>query len=131
MTLCEVKNLIIVLAIITCCYGCKKENPVTYSSSLIGEWSWISTCGGIAGCETPENGHITINLVFTVDSIYNYYMNDTLRTSYRFYVYKLITPYGNTTNVIDYGLNSETFSITHDILSFCNGISQSDFKRIK
>ncbi len=59
-------------------------------------------------------------------------MNDTLRTSYRFYVYKLITPYGNTTNVIDNGLNSETFSITHDILSLpVNGISQSDFKRIK
>ncbi len=133
------KNLIIVLAIITSCYGCKKENPVTYSSSLIGEWSWLSTCAGNTDCLTPSTTHNSINVVFTVDSVYNYYLNDTFRLSHRFRTFQSISEYSKDTL---YFINFESagveqYLITHDTLSLFNDdpnilISNSSrYKRIK
>ena len=118
--------------VIASCFGCKKDNSYNFSSSLIGKWSWFISCGGFVGCVTPEVEHVTINLVFTADSVYNYYTNDTLRTSYKFSVYKLVSTDGkDTTNIIKYGLNSESFSITHDTLSMGNAMVSSAYKRIK
>ena len=127
------KNLVILVLIVIAFYaGCKKDDSFISSSSLIGKWSWFITCGGFAGCVTPEVEHVTINLVFTADSIYNYYANDTLRASYRFSVYKSVsTDCKDTTNIIKYGLNNESFSITHDTLSMGNAIASSAYKRIK
>jgi hypothetical protein len=131
-----VKTIIFLLVIIAFCYGCKKENPVTYSSSLIGEWSWVSTCGGFAGtCFYPQQTRESISLVYTVDSIYNYYLNDTLRTSCRFHVNRLIyTNPNDTTNVIKYDTGStEEFLIYHDTLSLTvNGADISSYyKRVR
>ncbi|MGA2408656.1 MAG: hypothetical protein ABSF81_18170 [Bacteroidales bacterium] len=75
------KKIIFLQVIIISCYGCKKDNSYNFSSSLIGKWSWVISCGGVVGCLTPEIEHITIKLVFTADSIYNLYQNDTLRLS--------------------------------------------------
>ena len=126
------KKIIFLLVIIASCFGCKKDNSYNFSSSLIGKWSWFISCGGFVGCVTPAVEHVTINLVFTADSVYNYYTNDTLRTTFKFSVYKLVSTDGkDTTNIIKYGLNSESFSITHDTLSMGNAMVSSAYKRIK
>jgi hypothetical protein len=126
------KKIIFLLVIIASCFGCKKDNSYNYSPSLIGKWSWFISCGGVVGCLTPAIEHVTINLVFTADSIYDNYANDTLKMSYRFHVSKLISADGkDTTNIIKFGLNSESFSITHDTLSMGNAMVSSAYKRIK
>jgi hypothetical protein len=131
-----VKKIVFLLVVIVFCIGCKKDNTVNYSSSLIGEWSWIATCGGFAGtCYYPQQTKESVSLVYTVDSIYNYYLNDTLRTSCRFHVNRLIyTNPNDTTNVIKYDTgNSEVFLIYHDTLSLTvNGADiWSYYKRVK
>ncbi len=101
--------------------GCEKEKSPEYSSSLIGKWSWLSTCGGIAGiCYTPKTTQTNINIIFTKDSICCTYRNDTLRSSVRIHTYKVITQYNDTMNIITQGVGvgiDQTFSITHDTLS--------------
>jgi hypothetical protein len=133
------KKIIFLLAITIASYGCKKENPVTNSSRLIGEWSWLSTCAGNTDCLTPGTTHNSINVVFTVDSVYNYYLNDTLRLSHRFRTFQSISESSKDTL---YFINFESagverYLITHDTLSLFNDdpnilISNSSrYKRIK
>ena len=57
------KKTIFLLVIIASCFGCKKDNSNNLSSSLIGKWSWISTCGlGGTDCQTPASTHTSHNL---------------------------------------------------------------------
>ena len=132
------KKVIFFLVIILSCYGCKKDDTENYSSSLIGKWSWFISCVGTGtGCWTPSSTHTSRNLVFTSESIYSIYQNDTLRESSIFHTYKSISEDGNyTTYIIKYDSGStEMFSITHDTLSLVNsdGIITivSRYKRIK
>jgi len=115
------------------CCGCEKDNSMRYSSSLIGRWSWLRTCGGFAGCLGPKEEHITITLVITNDSIYYDYVNDTLRLSSRFHTYESITADGNgTLNVIKYDTGGEeNFSIVHDTLAIGDNLFGSIYKRTK
>lgn len=126
--------LILLLLIV---YGCKKNNPLEFSSSLIGEWSWINSCGGIAGiCYTPKSTNQRINLVFTADSMFNTYRNDTLKISAKFQTY-LLPPSDmpGTPNVIKYNSSNQVkFSIIHYTLhldDFCCDGFYSTYKRIK
>lgn len=131
----NMKKLIFSLLIIASCYGCEKEKSIVYSSSLIGEWSWFISCGGVAGCWTPITSHYTITLVFTADSIYNFYQNDTLRSSNMFHTYTIISEdLKDTSNVINLGSTGEKYTIYRDTLSlislnFFN--AGSAYKRIK
>jgi hypothetical protein len=132
------KKIIFFLIIIVSIYGCKKDDSFISSSSIIGEWSWISTCGGIAGiCYTPKSTNQRINLVFTVDSMYKSFTNDTLKDSGKFHVYKVISPdTKDTSNVLQYGAASQSFIIIRDTLYFpkgdlCFDCFGSNYKRIK
>jgi hypothetical protein len=132
------KLVISVLIIIASCYGCKKEDSYVSSSSVIGEWSWISTCGGIAGiCYTPKSTNQRKNLVFTVDSMYKTFINDTLKDTGRFHLYKFISSETkDTSDIIQYGPTSEMFLIIRDTLYFnhsnlCFDCFSSNYKRIK
>jgi hypothetical protein len=132
------KKIIFLLLITVSCFGCKKDDSFISSSSLIGEWSWISTCGGIAGiCYTPESTNQRLNLVFTVDSMYKSFLNDTLKDSGKFHVYKLISAdTKDTSNILQYGSTSETFLIIRDTLYFnhsdlCFDCFSTNYKRTK
>ena len=127
------KKLIFLLLIFIYCCGCEKDDSIRYSSSLIGKWSWLRTCGGFAGCLGPKEEHITITLVITNDSVYNDYVNDTLRISSRFHTYESITADGkDTLNVIKFDNGGqEYFSIDHDTLSMGDNILGSIYRRIK
>jgi len=96
------------------------EKDIYFSTSLIGEWSWVSTCGGITGaCETPKSTNTRINLVFTTDSICYEYQNDSLTSSRRFWVYKLVDLHDpkDTTYLLDgdqiFSINNNTLYLSH------------------
>ena len=125
------KKLLSTLLIIICCYGCEKKstNP---SSSLVGNWSWIISCGGFAGCSTPESAHSTSKLVFIADSICNVYRNDSLILSTRFHVNRIVSAETKETlNVLTYDDRSQEFSIKNDTLIISSwGIFYSKYKKI-
>jgi hypothetical protein len=131
------KKIVFLLVIIVSTCGCKKDGSFISSSSLIGEWSWISSCGGFAyHCSTPESTSQKINLVFTVDSTFNTYVNDTLKASTRFQTY--ISPASDipgTADVIKYNSSNQVkFSIISDTLylnDFCCDGFNSNYKRTK
>jgi len=132
------KKVIFLLSMTILCNGCAKDDTFISSSSLIGEWSWISTCGGIAGiCYTPKSTNQRINLVLTVDSMYKSFINDTLKDSGKFHVYKLISAdTKDTSNVLQYGSASQTFLIIRDTLYFpkgdlCFDCFSTNYKRTK
>ena len=130
------KKIISLVIIIAFCCGCEKEKPVVYSTSLIGEWTWLMSCGGFTGgCTTPKSSNQKITLVFTIDSIYNFYLNDTLRESITFHTYKSISPdFMDTVNVIKFGFSNQIYSINRDTLylddSNIDGFSSS-YKRFR
>jgi hypothetical protein len=118
-------------------YGCKKVNPSEFSPNLIGEWSWISSCGGLSyKCYTPKATNHNIKLVFTTDSLFKTFQNDTLKSSARFQTY-VLPPLDmpGTTNVIKFNSSNQLkFSIARDTLflnDFCCDGFNSTYKRIK
>jgi len=132
------KKITFLLLLIIYCSACKKDDSVISSSGIIGEWSWISTCGGIAGiCYTPRSTNQRINLVFTVDSMYKSFINDTLKDSGKFHVYRLISAdTKDTSNILQYGSTSDLFSIIRDTLYFspgdlCFDCFSTNYQRIK
>jgi hypothetical protein len=114
------KKITLLLVVIAFSFGCKKDDTSISSSSLIGEWSWISTCmlGG-TDCKTPASTHTSNNIIFTSDSLYYNYQNDTLRLSSIFHTYES----GSEDGIIKYDYdsgNADRFSLTHDTLTLAN-----------
>ena len=127
------KLILSFLMVFTIC-GCEKEQSIKYSSSLIGEWSWFIFCGGVAGCSTPQSTNTSMRLIFALDSNYYRYRNDTLVSSSRFYVHKIVsTDNRDTTDIIKMGSLVEKYFIHYDTLEL-SAISYnagSAWKRIK
>jgi hypothetical protein len=114
------KKIIFLLVVMTSCFGCKKDNSSGNSSGLIGEWSWINTCGlGGTDCKTPASTHTSNNIVFTSDSLFYIYQDDTLKISSRFHTYEP----GSEDGIVKYDYasgNADRFSLTHDTLTLAN-----------
>jgi hypothetical protein len=74
---------------------------------------------GGTDCQTPVSTHTSNNLIFTSDSLYYNYQNDTLRLSSIFHTYES----GLEDGVIKYDYasgNADRFSLTHDTLTLSN-----------
>jgi hypothetical protein len=131
------KKIIVLILVLISFYECKKDNPSNFSSSIIGEWAWISSCGGISyNCYTPKTTNHKINLVITVDSMFNTYQNDTLISTTRFQTF--ISPTSDlpgTADVIKFNSSNQLkFSIVRDTLflnDFCCDGFNHIYKRIK
>ena len=127
------KRLYSILLVIVTVYGCEKDDLVQYSSSLIGEWSWLISCGGVVGCVRPSANN-TCSLLFTIDSILYLYRNDTLYSSWVFQTFNRLTNNGlDTIKILTYGSSIQEYSINHDILRLFNPDWRfgSEYKRIK
>jgi len=119
---------------LTTSVGCEKEKSPVYSSSLIGKWSWLISCGGFAGCSTPQSTGVTMTLVFSQDSTWFRYLNDTLEATGRFYTYKTVTANNlNTNDIIQMGSIVEKYIIHNDTLDLeaIDYLLGSGWKRIK
>ncbi|MCJ7446870.1 MAG: hypothetical protein MUO72_04195 [Bacteroidales bacterium] len=128
------KKFLSLLVIAFSLLQCEKDDTSTYSSSLIGEWDWFITCGGVVGCLTPTATHSTMKLVLTADSTFSRYLNDTLRSAGRFSTYILISENStDTTNIINLDSSIQKYHIYHDTLSLSNLTFYygSGYKRIK
>jgi len=128
------KKMIFFIMMMISSYGCEKEKPIAYSSSLIGEWEWFISCGGVAGCSTPLSSNTSMKLAFTPDSTYNRYINDTLESSGRFYTHITVSQDNHdTTDIIQMGSLVEKYFIYCDtlLLSAINYNAGSAWKRIK
>ena len=127
------KRIVFILLIAAFFFGCEKEKPIEYSSSLIGEWEWLSTCGGFSGlCSTPKTTKSTGKLVFNQDSMFYEYRNNSLISSYEFSILK--TPADNHTfGLLLIDSRHYLYSIIHDTLNFMpeGADFSSSYKRIK
>jgi hypothetical protein len=115
-------------------YGCEKKEPVSYSTSLVGEWSWLITCGGFAGCTTPATSNLTMRLVFTEDSLFYDYVNDTLRLSGRYFTYDSVGPFQDHLDIIKMGKTlQQAYQIHNDTLELTSVVfyAGSTWKRIR
>jgi hypothetical protein len=132
------KRLTVLILLFLPLVSCKKEITPNYSSTIIGEWSWIISCVGTGtGCWTAVSTNTTRNLIFTTDSKCISYQNDTLIASIKFHTFKSLNEDGKSySNLIKYESGfTDMFSISHDTLSLENleGIVTivSRYKRIK
>jgi len=131
--------LLCVLALAAISYSCEK-NSVAVLQNLEGEWQWISTCGGLyPDCNTPESTGYSIRIVYSADSYYSYYQNDTLKLKVKYNTYLSKSQDGKNSQVVDlitFDINPAAFyySISSDTLSLFNGYPDglvSIYKRIK
>jgi hypothetical protein len=114
------KWIFFLMVIFALCFECKKDNSYNFSSSLIGTWFWIGTCGlGGTDCQTPASTHTSHNLIFTSDSLFYAYQNDTLRISSIFHTNESGSEDGIITYDYDSG-NADRFSLTQDTLTLTN-----------
>jgi hypothetical protein len=133
------KNLCLILFIIFSLNACNKDNLSSYSSKLIGKWSWIESCPGIGhtGCWSPGSFYQAYDIVLDPDSTYNIFHLDTLKSSFKFHTFKSFAEYNkDTTHFIKFETGSiNMYSISHDTLQLTNseGILTitSRYKRIK
>jgi hypothetical protein len=128
------KKVLFFLIIFVSCNGCEKEKQINSSLSIIGEWEWLSTCGGFSGqCSTPQTSNSTEKLVFTVDSMYYQYQNNSLVNSNRFHIAIKIPEPNDTIKILQINNTYQAFAIFHDTLSmsFIGADFGSSYKRIK
>ena len=111
------KKPIFILVFFILLTSCKKEETITYSSRVVGQWEWLSTCGGFSGlCVTPQTTHVTIGLAFSQDSVYSEYQNDTLVASHSFSIVR--KPVDNKYGALLIDSRYYNYLIYHDTLSF-------------
>jgi len=132
------KKIIFIFLIASFFTECKKSND-DFSTNLIGEWSWFKSCGGFAGgCRTQLDSNQKIRIVFTNNSLYNQYINDTLQRTSNYNTYQITPKFSSTKiNIVEFDQSGIQYSflVKHDTL-FLNDYSMSDgymryYKRIK
>lgn len=78
--------LVALLALLQCS---RSPNEPDASNLLIGSWRWVESCGGFAGrCLTPDSAGYEKLIIFSSDSMYYEYGDDSLVWEKRFSVEK-------------------------------------------
>jgi hypothetical protein len=99
--------------------SCTKENniPTTGPSALAGKWNWVYSSGGFAGqTYTPKTEKKTIRIEYDTNSIYRYYVNDTLKSETHYQLVKGRSIYSqDSTLIIVNNLSSirQSFAVLH------------------
>jgi hypothetical protein len=126
------KRLLFFIALVTINLSCHKEEQIIYSSDLIGEWEWLSTCGGFSGgCGTPQTTNSTAKIIFSQDSVIYNFQNNAFVSSNEFSI--LRTPVDYTFGLLLIDSRHYLYSIIHDTLNFMpeGADFSSSYKRIK
>jgi hypothetical protein len=120
------KICVLVILFILPFSSCRKDNSDIYSSGLLGEWSWIKSCGGEGGCNTPTTNY-NIKLEFNVDYIQSIYENDTLTAKNKFTIRNNVICIDNSLNYSFNIKNDTLVMMTPNVTDLC----QLSYKRIK
>ncbi|WPU95338.1 hypothetical protein SNE25_07345 [Mucilaginibacter sabulilitoris] len=107
--------------------SCNKEK-LPHSDSIVGEWRWVKSVGGIGGFTlTPKTEGFTQKWVFNADSTFKSFKNDSLTIQGKFSIvrnYKYSE--SETVDVLKWGNSiDDSFVIRNDTL-FTNNIFISD-----
>ncbi len=133
-------NLILTVITVIFMVSCHKENTnLINSTSLTGEWSWISSTGGIAGIKyTPETTGEKRRITFDTDSVFRFYRNDTLKIESKYHLLKVPTSDGlDSTKLVSYAYSTirQYYEVQSDgvlVLSDeCMDCFMSQYKRIR
>jgi hypothetical protein len=104
------KTKLILAAILGIIFSsCHKENlNSNYSKSIVGEWNWISSTGGISGIKyTPETEGEKRIISFDSDSVFRLYANDTLKIESKYHLIILPSTDGlDSTRLVKYDFTS-------------------------
>lgn len=116
------KYFILLMAVFTLCSvsSCNKEKMLT-SDSIVGEWRWVKSVGGIGGFTlTPKTEGFTQKWVFNADSTCKFYHKDTVAINGKFSIkHNYKTSAGETFDLIKTGSWTESaFTIRNDSLFF-------------
>lgn len=113
--------------------SCEKDEEEQYSSSLLGEWEWFISSGGITGVIYPSEDY-TVNLLFTPDSILYTYRNDSIYSTDEFTTFKIMSDNGvDTLKIISFGTVVQKYFIYNDtlVLQHISAPFGSGYLRIK
>ena len=123
------KYFILLMTVCTLCSvsSCNKEKMPT-SDSIVGEWRWVKSVGGIAGVTiTPQSAGYNQRREFNADSTFKSFKNDSLTIQGKFSIvrnYKYSE--SETVDVLKWGTAvDDSFVIRNDTL-FINNIFISD-----
>lgn len=121
------RKFLILLSILIITQAACEKSTIMVPQSLVGEWLWISTCGGIYySCSTPQSTGQRVRVKFTPQSLYNYYLNDSLLRSVKYHTYISKSPGGRDAQVVDFVTfdfdpSAFFYSIAGDTLSLWDG----------
>jgi len=133
-------KLILAVIAVFMMFSCNKENISSINSkSIIGDWNWISSTGGIAGLKyTPETTGEQRRITFDNDSVFRFYRNDTLKIESKYHLFKSPAIDGLESTILvkyDNSSISQYFTIQTDgvmILSDeCMDCYWNEYKRIR
>ena len=114
-----IRTLLCCILCLTVYNGCSDNSVGPNVPSLIGTRNWIKSSGGFSGVTiTPEIAHYTIKIVFTRDSLYKQYKNDTLFASASFNVRPISPSDPKSLEMIYYSPNISGFSQAISRLDF-------------
>ena len=134
------KRLILAFIAVVVMVSCNKENTgLIGSTSIIGEWNWISSTGGIAGIKyTPETTGEQRRITFDADSVFRFYRNDSLKTESKYHLLKSPATNGSDSTLLvkyDYTSIRQYFTIQPNgimVLSDeCMDCFWNEYKRVR
>lgn len=105
------KRIIIILFAFLGLISCRNDDDIDISS-LVGDWNWVSTTGGISGTtnDTPSSTGKAIVLSFKDDKTYTITTNGTITNQGTF------TLYEDVSNLSHYNSKYISFSNYQDLL---------------
>jgi len=135
----QTKLILAVIAVIIIVSCTKEKTSSVNSTSLIGEWSWISSTGGIAGIKyTPETTGEKRRITFDTDSVFRSYRNDTLKIESKYHLLKVPASDGSdSTKLVRYEFTTirQYYKVQSDgvlVLSDdCMDCFMNEYKRIR
>jgi hypothetical protein len=62
-----------------CCDSVSAPEEPNLLPGLVGQWEWVSSCGGFSGgCITPQSSNTTETWVFTSENLFQWFQSGSL-----------------------------------------------------
>ncbi|MEZ2334215.1 hypothetical protein AB6735_01220 [Mucilaginibacter sp. RCC_168] len=122
------KQFLLMLIALTLCgaSSCKKDKLPT-STSVMGQWRWVKSTGGIGGFTiTPQSAGFTQRYQFNDDSTFRFYRKDTVAMQGKFSIIRNYKYGGTTIDVFKTGNRFDQSLLIRNDTLYLYDISISD-----